>query len=250
MNKQNKILLRAFKIELKLAEIEEKIERKRCGGRLSPGKSKRPMGDLEYGCASVRRPLSSYFAPTYKEDNFDGLLKSVLMHKGNGEPENSGCEYVGSFTARLLKSNSEKIKSLEKELEAARKAIVADRKEIEEKTRELFLYKEADRHRLNDEFARQCEDRLNRKSSAGVGFTKFFFFDGRLMEEATLSFAGEDLAHVNKLLSGLSAEYRATLKFVHCKSAELTTETLVVLSPEGETILRITKDKSNKYTVR
>lgn len=59
------------------------------------------------------------------------------------------------------------------------------------------------------------------------------------------SFAGDDSAHVEKLLVGVPLD---SARLVHVKCAELGTETLVALSPEGETLARIVKDNSKKYS--
>lgn len=60
-------------------------------------------------------------------------------------------------------------------------------------------------------------------------------------------FAGDDTPYVEKLLKPLGDTPRT---LIHLKSPELGTETLVVLSPEGETLLKIVKDNSRKFEVR
>lgn len=66
-------------------------------------------------------------------------------------------------------------------------------------------------------------------------------------ERVVEDFAGDDTPHVEKLLEPLGDTPRT---IVHVKSPELATETLVVLSPEGETLLKIVKDNSRKFEVK
>lgn len=66
-------------------------------------------------------------------------------------------------------------------------------------------------------------------------------------ERQLRAFAGDDTPHVEKLLEPLGDTPRT---LVHLKSPELGTETLVVLSPEGETLLKIVKDNSRKFEVK
>lgn len=79
-------------------------------------------------------------------------------------------------------------------------------------------------------------------------------------EKIIEDFAGDDRSHVYSLIEKhLSVSRTDSVsemlekrgeKVVHLKSPELGTETLVVLSPEGETLLKIVKDNSRKFEVK
>lgn len=73
-------------------------------------------------------------------------------------------------------------------------------------------------------------------------------------EKPIEDFAGDDRSHVYSLIEKHLGLCRTDTvfqsKFVHLKSPELGTETLVVLSPEGETLLKIVKDNSRKFEVK
>lgn len=218
MNKQNKLILRVFKAALKVAEAAEKtrLKKETFGVPRMNNVPEPPTGKIPKG----------YYP-------LDEILKKrgeFIIHRGNGDPKKQGCEAVGPVTAKLLRSRDAEIERLEWENTALRKLLAAnDPIGVREKDLQV-IEKTGDEPILRGRW--KAEDMPKK------GITEKLILAG---------FAGDDTPYVEKLLKPLGDTPRT---LVHLKSPELGTETLVVLSPEGETLLKIVKDNSRKFEVK
>jgi len=186
-----------------------------------------------------------------------------VFHQGNGDPKTEGCEKVGTFTSRLITSQSDEIKRLKEENKHMSELLVSRIAELE---RDNSRLEKESMERMRDIFKLRTELRDLKRCAPTVihefkGLPRNCYGEQVIPErwlktlwnvedlpKLTLKgFAGEDTPYVEKLLSSLGETPRT---LVHCKSPELGTETLVALSPEGEVLLRIVKDNSRKFAVR
>lgn len=181
----------------------------------------RVKNDSKYGTSSAMRPGGTH---SPKTDTTAETPTGKIMFQQSEKPR--------ILIERMLYSQDEEIKRFEEENTELRKLLVD---------------------------ARDREDALRLGRARNLGRWKPEDMpqpDSPSTEKTIEDFAGDDRSQVYSLIEKHLGINRTDSvlgngrAFVHLKSPELGTETLVVLSPEGETLLKIVKDNSRKFEVR
>ncbi len=234
MNKQNKLVLKAVKAALRVVEATEKA---------------RARQDIEYGTSSTLRPGGTY-RPNTDSSPEPPMGKNPIVSLGmDCEPGKPILYY------------------------AERKSVERERisKEVYDELSAYFLDQKlstlhgscapSTRYCVNEKDLQAIEKTGDEPILRGRWKAEDMPKKGITEKLILAGFAGEDTPYVEKLLEraiddpkAFSQPYayfeKTGARLVHLKSPELGTETLVVLSPEGETLLKIVKDNSRKFEVR
>jgi hypothetical protein len=241
MKKENKLILRAMKAALKVAEAAERI---------------RVKNDTKYGTSSAMRPGGVVSPKT------DTTAEPPTGKKPEGLWMDSDLKEYFGFDVEEF--NRERIKGYQDLIKEMTERIIARDSEIQRLGRELnrseqlanLLGIEAEYWKRVKPMPTYLVDFDKAETVLLDGLIGKMKPDSPSTEKTIEDFAGDYRSHVYSLIEkhlGIARTesiFTEGREFVHLKSPELGTETLVVLSPEGETLLKIVKDNSRKFEVR